>query len=72
MKGFFASRTGLGTSSKDCHNRFETPLTERFFTCSKRQSRHLPTRFPTWIRCQVRTVFIFRRIIVVQYVKADT
>ena len=46
MTGFFASRTGPGTSSKRCRNHFGTPPTGRSFTCSKNQSRHLPTRFP--------------------------
>jgi hypothetical protein len=38
VTGFFVSRTGPGTSSKDCRNRFGTPLTERSFTCSKSQA----------------------------------
>ncbi len=33
-------------SWKDCRNHLETLLTGRFFTCSKNQFRHLPTRFP--------------------------
>ena len=39
MIGFFASRTGPGTNSKDCRNHLETLLTGRFFTCSKNQFR---------------------------------
>jgi hypothetical protein len=47
-----ASRTESGTSSKDCRSHFGTPATRRSFTCSKNQSRRLPTPFPKQIRCQ--------------------
>jgi hypothetical protein len=42
----FGSRTGPGTSSKDCRSHFGTPPTGRSFTCSKNQSLPLAEPFP--------------------------
>lgn len=45
MTGFFASRTGFGTSSRDCLNLLGTPLKGRSSTCWMNQSQCSLTPF---------------------------